>query len=520
MILLLLIWVWLLAAAAVTGAALIGSEETDEPFVYASVLGLLVLPAPLLVISLLGPLEFWHFAAVYLVVPLLAYALRRPAVPRPAWIPLLLVLAGAAWNSSGPVMLFDTGLYHYPLAEWLERFGTVAGQALLHHRFGFSSSWIAASAALDHGWMDGRSAAVLNGLLMAIAAYHFVGALSRWTAGQARRSDSYFLAAYTVCLTFAAISQRFEVSMSPNLPVALAIVMLCAARPRTAWLLAVAASGIKLSALPVTALALVRLRTRDGKPLLIGLSLLFPIIAANYVSSGCPLYPSELLCAESTESVGRALARAEHLEVRNWARWEGPNLGDSQLLRIDWVLPWLKKHWNLPLTVITLAALSVIVARRRFWKFGFVSAATGLSYVFMAAPDYRFGIGYVAALCGLAAVDVPWTRRRYRIPVTALAAVAMVLMGAKAAAYEHAYRSVFHLKFQSLSWERLAVPARIQLHQEETARRQSHDLPFHLAPVAGQCWGAVQPCTPDEHKNIRMCDPAKGIRGGICRVVR
>ncbi|MCC6591472.1 MAG: hypothetical protein IT168_32600 [Bryobacterales bacterium] len=518
MILLLLIWLWLLVAGVVTGASLIGREETDEPFAFAAVLGLLVLPAPLLAISLWTPLAFWHFAAVYVALPAIAYACRRPALPRPAWIPLLLALAGCAWNSSGPVMLFDTGLYHYPLAEWLERFGTVPGQALFHYRFGFSSPWIAAPAALDHGWMDGRSAAVFNGLLMAVAVYHFACALSRWAAGEARRTDSYFLAGYSVCLFFAGFAQRFEVSMSPNLAVAIAIVLMCAAPPRTAWLLAAAASGIKLSALPVAALSALRLRPRDALAVLFGGLLLAPIVAANYVSSGCPLYPSELLCTESSTSVGRAFAYLQHLEVRNWARWEGPNLADPQLLRVDWVGAWLRRHLNLPITLTWVVAIAVIVARR-IWTFGFVLAALGLAYVLVAAPDYRFGIGYVAALCGLAAGGVAWPGRRYVLPVTAIAAIAMVLFIAKATVYEEAYRRMFKLNFQSLSWDRVAAPAPIQLYHAELAPRQSHDVPYYVPPPGGQCWGAVQPCTPYA-PDIRLCDAAKGVRGGICRALR
>jgi hypothetical protein len=62
-----------------------------------------------------------------------------------------LILLVAAWNATGPVELYDTGLYHYQMLRWLNQAGTVPGLALLHFRFGFSSSWFALAAAFDSG---------------------------------------------------------------------------------------------------------------------------------------------------------------------------------------------------------------------------------------------------------------------------------------------------------------------------------------------------------------------------------
>lgn len=516
MLTLLALWVGLLAAAVVTGASLARVEETDEPFCYAAVLGLLALPAPLLAISLWAPLAWWHFAAVWVLIPGALWAWRRPVLPRPAWWPLAMLLAANAWNSSGPAMLYDTGLYHYPLLQWLDELGTVPNQAMLHHRFGFSSAWLAAPAALDEGWLDGRTAAIFNGLLMALAMYHFASALGRWLRGQARPRDGYFVAAYLLCFLFGGVIQRFEVSLSPNWPVALAAVLASVAPPAVAVLLAGAAAGIKLSALPLVALWAARLfhqERRLGTTLLAGV-LLLPPIAANVVATGCPLYPSALACRDAD---ARALAAPVRMETSNWARWERVEMSDASLLRFDWVGGWMARRWNpylLGLTVLSLAA----ALRRRQWDFGAWAALAGLLYVFVAAPDFRFALGYVAALCGFALSRTGFDLQRKAISASTLAFLGAVGLIADAWAHEEAYRRIFQLTEPTFSAARMLRPSRILHHGQQTQRIRSGELEYFLPVEADQCWGVKPPCTPYPVPKLRFCHPARGLQGGLCRI--
>src|SRR5690606_8335786 len=77
------------------------------------------------------------------------------------------ILLTASFAVSGPSMVYDSGLYHYPLMRWMAEFGVAPGSALLHFRYGFSSSWLATAAAVDFGPWQGRAAAVTGGLAYA-----------------------------------------------------------------------------------------------------------------------------------------------------------------------------------------------------------------------------------------------------------------------------------------------------------------------------------------------------------------
>lgn len=515
MLTLFLLWVGLLGAAAVTGASLSRVEETDEPFCYASVIGLLVLPAPLLAISLTGPLAWWHFAAVWLVVPAGLWVWRRPALPRPAWWSLGVMLAANAWSSSGPVLLYDTGLYHYPLLQWLDEIGTVPNQALLHHRFGFSSPWIAAPAALDEGWLDGRTAAILNGLLMAVAMYHFALVLSRWLRGPARARDGYFVAAYLLCFLFGGLTQRFEVSLSPNFPVAVAAVLASAAPASVALLLAGGAAGIKLSALPLAALWAVRVlwQERRVRSWLVPAMLLLPPVAANLVATGCPLYPSVLACLDDAS---RASAKPVQMETSNWARWERVEMTNASLLRFDWVRGWVARHWNAHLAALTVISL-LAAAWRRQWDYGAWCALAGLAYVFAAAPDFRFALGYLAALCGYALTGTGLNLGWKQISAASLATLGALGLLANSWSHEQAYRRLFGFQEPTLSLDRALRPSPIPHHHAQTRRARSGEVEHFTPASVDQCWGVPPPCTPYLVPNLRLCHPEQGLRGGFCR---
>ncbi|MBL8295163.1 MAG: hypothetical protein JNN08_25180 [Bryobacterales bacterium] len=515
MLTLLVLWVGFLGAAAVTGASLVRVDETDEPFCYASVIGLLVLPAPLLVISLFAPLTWWQFAAVWLLIPAVLWAWRRPSLPRPGWWPLGVMLAANAWSSSGPVMLYDTGLYHYPLLQWLDEIGTVPNQALLHHRFGFSSAWIAAPAALDEGWLDGRTAAILNGLLMALAMYHFAIVLSRWLRGPARPRDGYFVAAYLLCFLFGGLTQRFEVSLSPNWPVALAAVLASAAPASVALLLAGGAAGIKLSALPLVALWAIPVLWRERKlgTCLIAAVLLLPPIAANLVATGCPLYPSAIACLDAD---ARTYARPVQMETSNWARWERGEMTNASLLRMDWVGGWVVRHWNAHLMTLTIMSL-LVAAWRRQWDYGAWCALGGLLYVFAAAPDFRFALGYLAALCGYALAGTSLNLGWRGISAFGLATLGALGLLANSWSHEQAYRRIFGLKEPTFSLDRTLRPNRIRHHQGQTRRERGIGFDYFTPAQSDQCWGVQQPCTPSFVPKLRLCHPEQGLRGGLCR---
>ena len=179
MIVLIVGWILVLAVTVTIGAGLlvalgIGLHELGEPgdtAVVAAWSGLGLVGALLLLASLvvpLGPVVVVLVAAVLVagslaLAPVRAWWVRLGRVGTTARLiagGLLLVGAGLFTR---PVTLFDSGAYHLGIIEWLSRFGSVPGVALLHIRLGFGSGWFALGAAFNHGFLHGHAAGLLGG---------------------------------------------------------------------------------------------------------------------------------------------------------------------------------------------------------------------------------------------------------------------------------------------------------------------------------------------------------------------
>lgn len=133
-------------------------NRRSDRFLASTWIGLVLLATLLMTAALVVPLT----PGVGLLVAATATsaALSRSAVRQEikAWL-----RTGSLWGlwltavSAGgilgirPVVLHDTGLYHYQTIRWLSEYGTVRGLALIHERFGFASSYFALHAPLDSG---------------------------------------------------------------------------------------------------------------------------------------------------------------------------------------------------------------------------------------------------------------------------------------------------------------------------------------------------------------------------------
>src|SRR5215212_4724155 len=134
--------------------------------------------------------------------------------------------------------------------------------------------------------------------------------------------------------------------------------------------------GVKLSALPLLFVASLyyvwgggfstrRLLTAGASVAL----MLLPTVAYGVVTSGCPLFPSKLLCVEVPWSVGAG--QAEHLTrvIRNWSRWESTGLHWKD--DWSWVVPWATKGFTpknafvAPLCLLVAGAGAFVRARTR-----------------------------------------------------------------------------------------------------------------------------------------------------------
>ncbi|HEX8118711.1 MAG TPA: hypothetical protein VF521_15655, partial [Pyrinomonadaceae bacterium] len=391
MILFVVVWIPLLLVCWLCGAAVLERAAGVEAFPRAGDraalslwLGLVVLAQALLAVSLFAPLTPLCGAVVAAALcglALLSSGVRAEAERMRRLLSTRLVLgllalaAGVAAFASQPVTYYDTGLYHFQNIRWLAEQGAVRGLALVQVRFAFASSWFALAAPFE-GAFGSRAAAAACGFSLLVVTLHALVCARRCAAGEGRGSDWLLLLAYAFVLP-PTLFARQPASASPDLPgyfLALAVAWavslieeeLGGARARLLpVLLAAGAVGVKLNGLPLLFVALVYyVRGAGLSPrglltagALVAL-LLLPTFAYGLVASGCPLFPSKLLCVEAPWSVGAGKAERLSRAVRDWARWDGrtPPRANSW----NWVVPWLTKGLTLKNSVA--AALCLLVA--------------------------------------------------------------------------------------------------------------------------------------------------------------
>ena len=501
--------VWLLltrASLALGGRLRAGAFEEDYAWFPSLWTGLLALSSAALLTACFLPLSPW-VAAALLVPPILIWR-KPPAPPRYFW----LVLAAMAFVSSGPERLYDTALYHRPLIEWMAHEGLVPGLGILHFRLGFSSSWLVWPAAFDHGPWFARMGSAATGLGLASVVTHWI---QRAAAPRTLASRFFLFGAPPLCAYLLMASML--VSPSPNLGAALAVfvvlwMLLVPGAERMALTAAGGAAAVKLSAAVVLPVCL--WRNRKGAAL--ALALAAPLAIANFRTTGCPLFPSGAGCAESTSSAGRNVAlRIEH-ETQNWARYAGPYPAGARFASLDWFPRW----WSFPekRAELLVALFSLLwLALRRQWDACALGAAAGFAYVFVLAPDFRFGAGFLAALPAraLAASPLPLPSLPPR-PMAALALATLLIGGY--AGERMAERVTFDARLR-WQWDRLWRPA-VSWSPESPGQMLRGGFLIRTPGSGGDRCGAVpRPCAPDYGPlpGIRLCDPARGLRGGFCR---
>jgi hypothetical protein len=544
MLLLLLYWLVLLASALSWGVALFrlvdaGSfpERPFDRFLSRVWLGLLAIGSVLLACSLYAPLRFVPTGIIVVGAPLLSCAsplvragLRAAFPLRVESVALGVSAIACAFAASGPVLLHDSGLYHYPMVRWLQELGTTPGMALFHHRFGFSSSWLALIAVLDEP-VPGHGATALNGLLMVLVVTHFAIVLSRIATRLARAAD-YFAAGSWPLVLVVVLWQRFHVSASPNFPVAAGIVLCgwmllqngCSAR-----MVALLASGgllaVKLTALPLFAMAVLalpwnRLTARTVTILLLSVLPVLALLAANRVSSGCPLFPASYFCSEDPSALTPEQAAAVEYETRYWARYLDRLPQNAALLAMDWIPRWLSQPQNMIACFALVVGLTGCLLLEG-WSWPLVAALAGVLFVFWGAPDVRFGFGYLVAPMGL--LTAAFFRRRAtaaprasQLSAPVLACIGAVLLVTDAQVHEHLHRRNSARADDRFGAVRVLLPEPVRKPPER--RLNNGILEWNVPDLGDLCFAIDFPCTPYPlGPEIRYCKPERGLAGGLCR---
>jgi len=440
----------------------------------------------------------------------------------------LLILA--FFVSAAEVQFFDTGLYHQQMAKWLSDYGVVRGVALLHLCLGLTSSWFAAAAALNHGPLRGREAAIIGGLPFALMIMS--GAAVAWRyklTGVLAGVRGLTWALFCGLLVVISALWSVESSLSPDiivwlLPVAVALVV-CehsaskSERIGLALLLSSFVFAVKLSAAPVVAYCGVLwlwhfIRSRGGRKALLvylGLATVVVLVVAivNIRTSGCPLYPSPFGCGSGESSVGGAFAANVGKDVRAFAARGNRHMGWFVTAAFASTFFALKALWNDP-----------------FVLHGLVASWTGIVFILMTAPNPRFGMGYLLLPVAMSlAIFVQCMNRRWptllstgrrSLPcVTAAAAIIFLVLSIHAA----------NSRLSLLLPQRMAGADGDPIHivNQRLNRRTTLSLTkaklgdvLVLSPQSSdQCWDAALPCALETPQNVELREPTQGLRGGF-----
>ncbi|MBD2577585.1 hypothetical protein [Oscillatoria sp. FACHB-1406] len=468
------------------------------------------------------------------------------------------------------VTWFDTGLYHFGSIRWMEKYGAVPGLALINSKFGFISSWFALAAPLNPESLGSHVTAVTNGFVLLLAIFQLGASLARIIKGEGNIADGLsviFLAIAIFLMRFTTFMSAISISPSPDIPVIIltgmiAWTMLLIASYDTASLftanlrtdaraipliLATGAVTIKLSALPLLCIAWLFYlfdephkiaANSDSEPLpqlgkanalkraikgsAIAGVLLLPMVLVGLVTSGCPLYPSTLMCFNFSWSISIATTVAERTAINGWMSWfDPPPAGENQ-----WF--WLLKEWwnlaNFNKVMIVAIVLSIAIAiylfktirfneiRPFIWLFAL--SGSGIVYIMTQAPLIRFGLGYFIAIPALLLAIVS-DKLSHQFPVKLTRNFKNIFLNDRMRWLGLLLVSVAIVGIlRNDLRENLFIPP--ELPREEVFEEKVNDIDYFIPADPPKCWAATLPCAPEEiSKNVRLRNPDRGLDAGF-----
>jgi len=414
----------------------------------------------------------------------------------------------------------------------LSDYGLVRGVALLHLCLGLTSSWFAVAAALNHGLLRGREAAIIGGLPFAlmITSSAAVGwRYKRTSVLPGVRGLTWSL--FCGLLLVISVTWNLESSLSPDiviwlLPIVTALVLSepspsVSERVGLALLLSSLVFTVKLSAAPVLAYCgllwlwhFVRLRSgRRALLVYLGLATVVVLVlaVANSRTSGCPLYPSPFACESGESSVGSAFAASIGKGVRAFASQGNRHMS------------WF----------IAAALTATFIVLKKLWHDSFVFHALvaswgGIVFVLITAPNPRFGIGYLLLPVAISmAISVQWINRRWPTVLDAARGFLPWATGVAALIFLilsiHEANSPLSLLLSNRMASADGDPIHIvnqKLNMRTTlslAKSRLGDIPIVSPKSSDQCWDAAIPCAMETLQSIELREPTQGLRGGFRR---
>lgn len=438
----------------------------------------------------------------------------------------------ALFLSSREVNFFDTGLYHQQAVKWLSEYGLVRGIALLHVRLGWTSSWYAWAAVLNHGVLEGREAQIIGGMPFALMVATTLAVFwQAWKTKTLPSFESLTLAGFFGLLSAVTAVWNVESSLSADmliwiLPLGVALIasdtrLNGADRYGLALVLAALACNVRPTAAPMLAYSGVLWiwsfaqvpASRKRLMVYLGIATVAVVIlaSANIKTSGCPLFPSPLGCNWGESSVGPTIAAAAASDIKQFAK-QG------------------SRHVSIFLVLSAAASLVAYRLKRKdlFLQHCLVASWCGILFVIATAPNPRFGFGYFllpAAVCAATILEEvnswrpSWVKVGiYCAPVlVAVIATFCVVLTVRQMPLVHAYEVPPRMP-RSVGDQVHAVNRRMNVRtQLQLSERQAGTV-LVLEPQSAteQCWDAPIPCTPQVTvDDLELKSSVHGLAGGF-----
>jgi hypothetical protein len=465
-----------------------------------------------------------------------------------AKIILFLALACAiAAIMAQPIIWEDTGLYHYGSIRWIAQYGAVPGIALIHDRFGFTSSWFALAAPFNAPAFGFRGGTVMNGFVLTITCLHAIVCLFRAYCQRANLSDWFIIVWSLFVLPFLILSpimSEILISPSPDIPLCFLTgivawsILLISARKKIQdssllgtefipLLLAITAFSIKLLAIPLLVVTSVSYLVRDrfsiskiiGKVAVIG-TLILPTLVFGIITSGCPLYPSTFMCLNVPWLVSSEQAIKTAETTRGWSAWMGTRSPQENyfLWLIEKLWIWFSfSNLNQLMTILTITSLigawQIYKHLKKSQNFYFLELLAigwiGIIFIFTQAPSGRFGMGYFVVINAVFLgqfceknLDSLNKNLRKILLFLILAGASCLLISS--------------LKRAKITY--LVFPPQLGVPQVTTAKINDVQYYYPVNYKSELCWAAELPCAlgPLEY-DIKLRNPEKGIQEGFIR---
>jgi len=610
-----ILWIVIIGISFVIGSGILNLTNVScfnrggDRFIIAIWLGICILSITFLCVSLLQPLKpaTSLITVIALVGISLVFRKNRHSISQymaqisPRWVLVFLTLSfGIATVTSKQVKWFDTGLYHYQVIKWLSEVGAVSGLALIHNRFSFTSSWFALHAPLNFGILENRVGGLLGGLVVLLILLQFLISLVYISTHQSRVED-WLMAFSPFLYVFIALDSGLAISPSPDmtiavLPLVLGWSILIVSRDseletghKTALdspkkglkklnpilnahliplLLGAGAVTMKLSGLPLLMVGFCFFTIRPKFQwkrffvgILISFLLILPMLLFSVVTSGCPLYPSSLMCLDLPWSVGKESAQVMSDVIQNWARWTGPT--PEYANSWNWLGRWIITEKQASFLIITSFISTLFIFflpnsyrhQQQYWLLAI--GLSGIAFMFYGAPSLRFGIGYLcilpSTLLALIAVQRPAFAHACLIIVTfvlhsllskrfyisiftilllisciyftnwfnrkgSMIGVSFVIAIAFYATNLFDFSKTAHARSDQLP---LVLPEAVEVHTNKELIRQRAGNFRYFIPIKEKedsCWASRLVCTPYPIPNeIRLRDKEVGIKSGFFR---